>query len=59
MTRKHFELIAAVIRDARSDHPLFWPAWDHISLAYARELANHNAAFKRLRFLEVCGYKDA
>lgn len=58
MTRKDFELIASVIRDARLERPLFRPAWDYIAQDFARELRGTNSNFDRLRFLEACGVED-
>lgn len=58
MTRKDFELIAAVIRDARLERPLYRPAWDYIAKDFARELRGTNANFDRDRFLRAAGVED-
>ena len=51
MTRQHFQLIAAVLRENHD-----WPRVGH-SLAheFADELAATNTRFDRARFLRACG----
>lgn len=54
MTRKHFELIARAIWDARTgaQNP---PDVDVVARALAREFTRVNSRFNTERFLTACG----
>jgi hypothetical protein len=61
MTRKDFELIAAVICEARLQGPSSEPETDsadmmriQIANEFARRLSTTNAAFNKQRFLGAC-----
>lgn len=49
MTRKHFEMIAAIIKDCHDE-----PTW-RVAHRVADALAESNPRFDRARFLEACG----
>ena len=53
MTRQHFELITAVIRDNREEFRSN-TSQAAFAAAFAGELATTNDRFDRVRFLEAC-----
>jgi hypothetical protein len=55
MTKKDFELIAAVLRDARLELSNYPHVIDWIAKDFARELRGTNANFNKERFLRACG----
>jgi len=57
MTRKHFEALAAGLREARPEVSFGEPyaAWREAVNAVARACAKSNEAFDRMRFLAACG----
>jgi hypothetical protein len=59
MSRRHFELIARVLREQR-DHasPAECQRLDETARAFADELAATNPRFDRARFLTSCGVES-
>lgn len=59
MTRKDFELIAAIVRETVADPDIDdcvkGPMTYHLSRKFANALAATNPAFDRDRFLVACG----
>jgi hypothetical protein len=62
MERRHYELIAAVIKTQRANYhvdltgdPATLGAIDDIALRFAEALAQCNSGFDRARFLKACG----
>lgn len=58
MTRKHFEAIAHAVFMARNSldcDPACIDGINAVAENLATELANHNSAFDRKRFLTACG----
>jgi hypothetical protein len=57
MTRKHFEALAAGLREARPEVTFGerYSVWHEAVTAVAKACAASNAAFDRMRFLEACG----
>lgn len=57
MTRKDFELIAGVLRDARSHAPPDRPL-DYLTGAFANALSRNNARFNADRFMRAAGHPE-
>ncbi len=57
MTRKDFELIAAIIKAERANPMSETSRWlfDNLSHEFAAKLKTTNAQFNRDRFLRACG----
>jgi hypothetical protein len=55
MSKKHFELIAAILREAKAVSSLPGEV-DRISVMFARMLPSTNENFDVQRFLRACGY---
>jgi hypothetical protein len=56
MTRKHFKLIADVLREAHS-HPLCQgETIDRLAEEFADALKHTNPNFKKDKFLRACGF---
>ena len=63
MERRHFELIARVIRDLPESSTLKnidsrVDGRDHAAMRFADALANTNPRFDRAKFLKACGATD-
>lgn len=60
MSRKDFELLARVIKDARSsaDSSPEIGQTDHIAERIATALVGHSSTFDKDRFLKACGVKE-
>lgn len=62
MTRKDFEMVANVLRDARVSGAEKSPAEealiDDIAAHFAQELSYTNPRFDRSRFLRACGVRS-
>ena len=57
MTRSDFELIAAILREARGHIPYGYPeqqSWNRFIDQVADQLSLTNPNFKRERFIEAC-----
>lgn len=54
MTKRDFELIARVLKEARAKHAPHLPTHDRIARAMANALAHTNPLFDRQRFLKAC-----
>jgi hypothetical protein len=50
MTRRHFNLIADALKNAKAD--------DHVGAAMASALASTNSRFDRQRFIDACCHDD-
>ncbi len=57
MTRKDFELIAEVIRNARGSSQEAEAVLDSITYRFVGALASTNPNFDREKFISKCGYK--
>jgi hypothetical protein len=55
MSRKDYELIARVLRDANVADEHQYELLERIALGFALELAATNPRFDRERFLAACG----
>lgn len=53
--RRHFNIIAGVIRDLERDGKLVNQWHVDCAVAFADELRSTNPTFNRARFLEACG----
>lgn len=60
MSRKDFELLARVIKDARSsaDSGPEIGQTDHIAERIATALVGHSSTFDKERFLKACGVQE-
>ena len=58
MSKKHYEMIARLLLQARRKHATAYPAVDvclqSLAIEFADELARDNPAFNRARFLGAC-----
>jgi hypothetical protein len=54
MTRKHFQVIAELLRETRA-YVTSDKRYGQLCCEWADELANHNPAFNRHTFLKACG----
>lgn len=50
MTRKHFQMIAAVVAEIKDDHER-----KEAAIRFAFLLPSYNPNFNRARFLDACG----
>ena len=58
MTRRHFEMIARVVRaHANATHTENAPAHTKLAERFANELTLENERFDRARFLAACGVR--
>ena len=57
MTRKDFELIVEVIRNARGNNEVADTVLDSITHRFAGALASTNPNFNKQLFIDKCGYK--
>lgn len=56
MSRKQFELIARVLKEAREEHECNFPTHNLIAHKMAKALASTNSQFDRDKFLKACGF---
>lgn len=59
MTKRHFQAIAAVLKEREPSDPIARETWDQIVLDLAQCLSHFNNEFDRGRFLAACGYHTA
>jgi hypothetical protein len=62
MTKRHFEMLAATLRDCKPPWPTDSPVthmamtqWEFVCRRFARMCATHNPRFDRARFIQACG----
>lgn len=55
MTRKHFQALAAMLKQSRPDNPADCIRWYALCNQLADFCQSQNARFDRAKFLEACG----